>query len=371
MLELTQSEEFVDLQSAVRAIAAQHILSAPSTPDRSATLPAKALTALDAMGLLTPSSVDDGGQGVPTHVQWSAIAEELGKADAGTALDVIVGAYAAIVLGRCGTPEQRRLLAPTTSGPSPRGTLLYYEGFGRAPTELDSTAVPLGQRMGLSGRKTAVVRASDSAFGVVVARQGGELTAALLPAGSLSALRLVRDDTSSGKIGARSAATSVLDLDGAEGEPLNHGSRLELPRVIAGFRLAVASVLLGIGEAALRYAAHYASSREAFGRPIADFQGVAFPLVESEIALDSARLGVRDLANEADLYDDPDLLASRTSEVVAAVGQAGTVATVTAVNTLGGHGYLADHPVERWYRDAAVLAAIDFDPALIDWSPTR
>lgn len=371
MMELTQSEEFVDLQSVVRAIAAQHITAAPTKPDRSATLPVKALKALNDMGLLTPTATEDGGQGIPSHLQWSVIAEELGKADAGTALDVVVGAYAAIVVGRCGTPEQRRLLAPTTASPPLRGTLLYFEGFGRTPAELESTAVPVGERVLVSGRKVVVVRATDSTFGVVVARQGDELAAVLMPAEAMSALRVVRDDACLGKIGVRSAATSIVDLGGAEGEALDHCSGLDLPQVIAGFRLAVASILLGVGEAAVRYAADYASSREAFGHPIADFQGVSFPLVESEIALDSARLAVRDLAAEADFFDDPGMLADRTSSVIAGATQAATVATVTAVNTLGGHGYLADHPVERWYRDAAVLAAVDFDPTLIDWSPTR
>lgn len=371
MLELTQTEEFVDLQSAVRDLAAQHITAAPAVPDRSAALPANALTALDSMGLLMPRATDEGGQGIPSHLQWSVIAEELGRADAGTALDVVASAYAAIVVGRCGNSEQRRLLAPTAIKPSHRGTLLYFEGFGRSPAELDASVAPFGEHALVSGRKTAVVRVADNAFGVVVARHGGEPAAVLLSSEAMAALQVVRDDASSGKLGVRSAATSVVDLVEAEGEALTQGSAMELSRLIAGFRLAVASILLGVGEAAVRYAADYASSREAFGQPIANFQGVSFPLVEAEIGLDSARLAVRDLAADVDQLDDPDRLANHTSVVVAAVTQAGTLSTVTAVNTLGGHGYLADHPVEQWYRDAAVLAAIDFDPMLIDWSPTR
>lgn len=371
MLELMQTEEFVGLQSAVRALAAHHITAAPTVPDWSGALPEKAVAALDSMGLLTPYATDDGGEGVPSHLQWSVIAEELGKADAGTALDIVFGAYAAIIVGRCGTAEQRRLLAPTTTKPSRRGTLLYFEGFGRSPAELATTVAPSDGHVLVSGRKTAVVRVADSAFGVLVARHGGELAAVLLSSEVMRGLRVVRDDMSSGKIGVRSAATSVVDLLEAEGQALSQGCPLELPRVIAGFRLAVASILLGVGEAAVQYAANYASSREAFGQPIANFQGVSFPLAEAEIGLDGARLAVQDLAAEIDLLDDPDKLADRTSAVIAAATQASTVATVTAVNTLGGHGYLADHPVERWYRDAAVLAAIDFDPMLTDWSPTR
>ena len=371
MLELAQTEEFVDLQSAVRDLAARHITAAPIAPDRSATPPSNALAALDSMGFLMPRATSEGGQGIPSHLHWSVIAEELGKADAGTALDVVVSAYAAIVVGRCGNGEQRRLLAPTTTIPARRGTLLYFEGFGRSPAEIATTVIPFGERVLVSGRKTAAVRVADSAFGVIVASHGGEPAAVLLSARAMAALKVVRDDASSGKIGVRSAATSVVDLVDAEGEVLTQSSAMELSRLIAGFRLAVASILLGVGEAAVRYAADYASSREAFGQPIANFQGVSFPLADAEIALDGARLAVRDLAADVDLFEDADRLADRTSVVIAAATQAGTLSTVTAVNTLGGHGYLADHPVEQWYRDAAVLAAVDFDPLLIDWSPTR
>ena len=369
MLDLTQSDEFLALRSAVRTLTADRVSGAVPHPDACAAVPDEALRALAGMGLLTPREVEDGGQGIPDHLGWTAIAEELGRGDAGTALDVVVGAYAAILVSRCGTQAQRRALAPAGAAPV-RGTVLYFEGFGRSPLELKTTVTDEGGPV-LTGRKVAVVRAGSSGFGVAVGRDGDEVRAVYLPHAALASLSTVRDDTASGKIGARAAATSVVDLaDLRGGEPLDGGAPIDLHRCLAGMRLAVASILLGTADAAIGYAARYASEREAFGRPIAACQGVAFPLVDAEIGVEAARLAVQDLAADGDRIDDPVLLAERTAVAVAAVTQAAAVATATAVNVLGGHGYLTDHPVERWYRDAAALAAIDFDPLLTDWSAT-
>lgn len=356
-------------------------------PDRSTIPPETALRALEAMGLRSPRNVDDGGQGIPGHLEWAIIAEELGKGDAGTALDVVLGAYAAIIVGRGDADRHRRGLSQADSGSS-RGTMLYFEGFGRSPLELRSTATAAGDGWAVSGRKTAVIRPDSSDYGVVIAR--GEtpataptagLCAVHLPRACLATLAVVRDDGAAGKIGLQSAATSTVDLADTGGELLDTGPEIELHRILAGMRLAVASILIGTADAAIRYAAGYASDREAFGRPIAGFQGVAFPLVDAEIAVDAARLAIWDLAAGIERgtdaryldarYLDAHYLAEATAAAVAAAAQAGSVGTAAAVNTLGGHGYLTDHPVERWYRDAAVLAAIDFDPLLTDWSAIR
>ena len=354
----------------MRAVGTNRLAAVSPHPDRTGVIPDDVLRALGGMGLLSPRAVDDGGEGVPDHLAWTMIAEELATADAGTALDVVLGAYAAVIVGRCGTDEQRRRLAAL--GDTERGTVLYFEGFGRSPLELETTASPAGAGWVLAGRKTAVVRARTSSFGIAFARSGTDLLAFLLPASSLAALVVERDDGASGKPGARSAATSTVELTpAAAAELLGGGAPLDRHRNVAGMRLAIASILVGVGAAAVRYAAHYASGREAFGRTIAAFQGVAFPLVETEMAIEAARVAIRDLAADVEHIDDAVALASRTGEAVAAAAHAASVATTTAVNTLGGHGYLTDHPVERWYRDVAVLAAIDFDPLLTEWSAGR
>ncbi|WP_161976530.1 acyl-CoA dehydrogenase family protein [Mycolicibacterium sp. CH28] len=370
MPQVAESDDLELLRSAVHDLADHLIASDANSPDHTGEVPTPALDALNEMGLLTPSDIDVGGQGIPSHLQWCVIGEELGKVDAGTAFDVLNGAYAAIIVDRCGTAAQRELLrAVRAVEGSTRGTLLYFEGFGRSTVELSTTLDTHDGKVGVSGRKNAVAHLADSRYGVVVGRQGAETAAAVLSSESLTSLRVVRDDTAAGKMGARSAPTAVVELVDAEAELLPRGG-IELSKVIAGFRIAIAAIAIGVGEAAVQYAAAYAASREAFGQRIADFQGVSFPLVEASLKIDSARLLIADLAIALDGDTYPNRLDEQVSAAVAAAGQAGMAATVAAVNTLGGHGYLTDHPMERLYRDASVLAAVDFDPLLTDWSVT-
>jgi hypothetical protein len=293
------------------------------------------------------------------------IADELGRGDAGSALSVVSGAYAAIIVGRCGTADQRAQLAPSGGGRrSPRGSILYFEGYGRSPFELEAVVTGPGP----AGHKVGVVRAVEVDFGVAVGQAADGLRASLLGGDQLR-LGVGR---ATEQIGARAASLSTVDLAACgAGQQLDPEREAELHRCIAGMRLALASISIGVARTALRYAAEYAAERQAFGRPIANFQGVSFPLVDCEMAIDAARLAVSDVAAGIDGSEDARRLADEVAVAVAAAGQVGAATTAAAVNTLGGHGYLTDHPVERWYRDAVVLAALDFDPLLSDWSAVR
>jgi alkylation response protein AidB-like acyl-CoA dehydrogenase len=93
---------------------------------------------------------------------------------------------------------------------------------------------------------------------------------------------------------------------------------------------------------------------------IAGFQGVSFPLAEAQMRINELRLELGEIA--ADLEGEP--RADSSAAVTKLVSYAGEVAaetTRTAVQTLGGHGFIVDHPVELWYRSAATLATLDFD----------
>jgi alkylation response protein AidB-like acyl-CoA dehydrogenase len=140
------------------------------------------------------------------------------------------------------------------------------------------------------------------------------------------------------------------------------GNAGALHRALARVRLSHASMLLGCARAAKEFAQGYANERVAFGRPIASFQGVAFPLADCDMAVEAARL---------ELFDAADALARAGGEGIEALcarvlGRCGEVAlqaTREGVQTLGGHGFIREYPVERWYRDAAALSALDFDPS--------
>jgi alkylation response protein AidB-like acyl-CoA dehydrogenase len=81
------------------------------------------------------------------------------------------------------------------------------------------------------------------------------------------------------------------------------------------------------------------------------------------MAVEAARLELWEVARAIEASRDPALIERLTRSAIAHAGEAALRATREGVQTLGGHGFITDYPIERWYRCAAALAAIDFDPA--------
>jgi acyl-CoA dehydrogenase len=119
----------------------------------------------------------------------------------------------------------------------------------------------------------------------------------------------------------------------------------------------VAAQALGIGRAALEYAVDYATKREAFGGPIIDKQGIAFPLADLASELDAARLltwRASWMAAQRIPFQQGEGSMSklRASEVAQRI-------CTEAVQVCGGWGYITDHPVEKWYRDAKLYTIFE------------
>jgi acyl-CoA dehydrogenase len=122
-------------------------------------------------------------------------------------------------------------------------------------------------------------------------------------------------------------------------------------------RPGVGSQALGIARAAYEYALEYAKTRVAFGRPIIANQGIAFALADMRTEIDAARLLVWRAAwmgrtNQPFEAGEGSMSKLKAGEVAVAV-------TEKAVQILGGAGYVRDHPVERWYRDAKVYTIFE------------
>jgi len=181
------------------------------------------------------------------------------------------------------------------------------------------------------------------------------------------------------KLGCRASHTAELKFHGVripEGNLLGGQDKLEhklakAREVVAGgkrsgsatlgtfeqTRPMVAAQAIGIARAALEYATTYATQREAFGGPIIDNQGIAFPLAEIATQIDAARLltwraswmAARGIAFER----------GEGSMSKMAASEVAVRATERAIQTLGGWGYINDHPVEKWYRDAKLYTIFE------------
>jgi acyl-CoA dehydrogenase len=119
----------------------------------------------------------------------------------------------------------------------------------------------------------------------------------------------------------------------------------------------VAAQGLGIARAALEYMTAYAKRREAFGAPIIDNQGIAFPIADLATQIDAARL----LTWRASWMAANGVPFERGEGSMSklAASEVAVKATERAIQTMGGWGYITDHPVEKWYRDAKLYTIFE------------
>jgi alkylation response protein AidB-like acyl-CoA dehydrogenase len=122
-------------------------------------------------------------------------------------------------------------------------------------------------------------------------------------------------------------------------------------------RPTVGAQALGIARAAYEYALDYAKSRVAFGRPIIQNQGIAFALADMRMEIDAARLLVWRAAWMG--RNNQPFEAGEGSMSKLKAGEVAVSVTEKAVQILGGAGYVRDHPVERWYRDAKIYTIFE------------
>ncbi len=143
----------------------------------------------------------------------------------------------------------------------------------------------------------------------------------------------------------------------AAGEPPTTRKKSAALGTFEATRPMVAAQAVGIARAAFEYARDYAVEREAFGAPIIENQGVAFPLADLAAEIDAARLLTWRAAWMAAqklpfLQAEGSMAKLRASEVAVRAAE-------RAVQTLGGWGYIKDHPVEKWYRDAKLYTIFE------------
>lgn len=147
-----------------------------------------------------------------------------------------------------------------------------------------------------------------------------------------------------------------VDLDGAD---VAGGWTLDPDAGIAlrgRARLWPAAVALGVAGASFAYARAYATERVVMGRAVAHHQGNAFTIAEVAAEIQAARLAVRAAAARLDA-GAPGAGLSGTLAALDAI-DAGERATDVGVQLLGGHGYIEDHPSEKWFREARALAGM-------------
>jgi alkylation response protein AidB-like acyl-CoA dehydrogenase len=363
LLNVQLTEDHLAVRDMCRDIATQVISPNARQAETAGAIPVTVWNALAESGLTHAVAEELGGSGVPDTVTQMIAAEQFAYGDPGIALGALWNGAVAFLLGRHGAETHRDDLTRLLKDNSARAGLAMYEGFGRSIAELATTVEVTGGDVKVRGRKVAVPFAGTAGFYLVVGVD---------PATSALRLAVVPADAAGVTVGAfdgtlalAAAGLGVVDFEvtlpqsALVGGPDADGASLgaSLQRV----RLLLAAFQLGTGQRTIDYASKYATERIAFGKPIAAFQGISFPLAESHMRLAELRVEIADVASRLDSDD----FADHSAAVTATLAYAADVAPEagrTGVQTLGGHGFIKDHPVELWYRSSAALSTIDFDP---------
>lgn len=345
--DLELSEEQRVLKDTLREFAAEVLRPAARAAEEAGSVPDDLRRQIYELGVTAPIN-DDLSLGSPLDVVTYCIAvEELAWGDPGIAYAAFGSGLGARILGLTGSDEQRSKHLPRFLDAEPASAFVAIgERIAAGDLESLETTIDGGKAV---GTKYGVVDAHRAHFGIVVGRTGDDLGAVLFE--GPDSYEIVRDEQ---KLGLQAAETSVVRFDGA-GEPLAI-EPAQLTGAVVGAKLLVGALAVGSARASYEYAAQYATEREAFGRPIGAFQGVSFKIADMAIAVDAARLAVWRAAWKADRGE------ATLADVAEANGQALEAAVLCGddgVQVLGGHGYIRDHPVEKWFRDAVTLSVFD------------
>lgn len=319
----------------------------------------KKLAELGFMGL----NVDPqyGGTGVGA-IGFSLAITEIARACASTAVTVSVTNMVAEVIQSVASPAQKEKYLPLIcSGEyQAAGFCLTEPNAGSDPSAMRTKAVLDGDHYVLNGSKAYITSGEFAGVFVVWAVTDPEA-----PRGKGISCFLVERDTpgvtvgpAEHKMGQHGSATNPVYFDDCRiptsalmGE-LNRGFQVALGE-LAGGRIGIGSLALGVGQAAIEYARDYIKERQQFGQPLANFQGLQWMLADSATELEAARLLLMQAACTKAAGGD---FATSASMAKLFATEAANRACYTGLQLLGGNGYVKEYPLERLARDVRITS---------------
>jgi len=352
-------EELEEFRGLVRTIAEEKIGPRAAEIDETDEWPEDAYKVLvdnDLMGVGYPEEHGGSGGG---SLAFGVFIEELSRVSAGVSLTPLVSKLGVIPLTVAGDEEKaKRMTEGIARGELLMSYALSEAGAGSDPAAMATRYARDGDSWVLNGTKRFITGAGVSHAYVVFATKDPSLRSK-----GVAAFLVMKDDLGvsfgrkEDKMGIRGSPTREVICEGA---------RIPADRLIgeegAGFgyalrtldysRPAIAAQALGIAQGALDFAARYATERQQFGKPIAEFQGVSFMLADMAMQLEAARMLVYKALALCDAADDRMTYFSSIAKCFAS--DAAMRITTDAVQVLGGYGYIREYPVERMMRDAKI-----------------
>ena len=320
------------------------------------------LRKLAELGLMGINVKADYGGSEAGVVAFSLAVTEIGKACASTGVTMSVNNMVCEVIQAIGSEEQKMKYIPKICSGE-----YYAGGFGLTETTAGSdpagmrcSAVLDGNEWILNGNKMFITSAEYAGVFVVwavtdkSASKGKGISTFLIENG-IKGFTVGRAEH---KMGQHASITNELIFedcripkDAIMGKP-NDGFRTAVGE-LAGGRIGIGSLGLGIGQAAIEYAAKYALERRQFDQPISNFQAIQWMIAESYTELEAARLL---LMNAAYQKENGRFFARQASMAKYYATEAAERACYNALQILGGYGYTREFPIERFARDVRITS---------------
>jgi alkylation response protein AidB-like acyl-CoA dehydrogenase len=356
------SDEFTALTDLVRQITEGELAPQVDRCEEAGEFPRQIFRTLGKAGLLGlpyPERYGGGGLGYLTYL---SVLEELSTVWLAVGMGISVHTLACLPVATFGSEEQRERWLPELLGGELLGGYCLSEAeSGSDAAALATTATHLNDAYLVNGTKSWITHGGQADFYTLFARtseEGPRGVSCFLAPGTAPGLIA---GTPERKMGLRSSVTAQLTfsevqldahrLIGAEG----NGFQIALTALDSG-RLGIAACATGVARAACDAAVAYARERYQFGRAIIDHQGIGFLLADMATQVEAGRALYRAAAR---LHDSGRPFGAQAAMAKLFCTDMAMKVTTDAIQVLGGTGYVADYPVERYFREAKVLQILE------------
>lgn len=364
MFSFHPTEEQQMIVDTVRDFAREQLRPHANEANEQRALQSKVLASARELGLI-PANIPEsyGGFGEKHSAVLGVLyAEELAYGDLSSTLHLLAPASVATPILKFGTESQKEEYLPHFAESKFFAAAALVEAkWNFDPSALKTTAQRTETGYVLNGRKNFVIAKEDGSAPDLLLlyakdEQSGT-TQAFLVNGTQEGVSVGERERNMGLWSLPSYTLTFDEVEVPLAARLGGEKGSHVQELLAYARVAAAATATGVARAGYEYAQEYAKQREAFGKPVAQFQAIAFMLAEMRIAVESMRL----LTWEA---------AWKLDESHSDAGQAAVLAKQyadeyalqvadRAVQVLGGHGYIREYPVERWLREARVFGAVE------------
>jgi acyl-CoA dehydrogenase len=358
MYSFEPSEEQQMLVEAIRRYASTDLRAKAHDADEENQLPDSLIEKGWELGYLQASVPEEyGGFGERSTVTGVLAAEEMAWGDLSGAMAVMAPGLFSLPILLGGTDEQKHAHLPPLLEAEwrPYSAALIEPFYDFDPNELHSAAVEQDGGYVLNGEKSLVPYAADAEAMIVYARLNDCTQGFILPKGTPGLEVGERQKL----LGIHALPVYSLKLNDVHvprenrlGGPEGHA----FAPILDASRVALAAMAVGLSRAAFEYARDYAKDRDVFGVKVAQKQAIAFMLAEMATEIEAIRL----LTWEAAWMQDNAKADAGKYAYLAMSGAIDMAMMVTdrAVQILGGHGYIREHPVELWMRNGRGMASL-------------